>query len=61
MNFHLLYIDPGSGSFLVQAIIAAVLSSLFFFKNAWLRVKFFFTGKSKKEKDDSKEKLDAEL
>ncbi len=61
MNFHLLYIDPGSGSFLVQAIIAAVLGSMFFFKNAWLRVKLFFTGKRRKEKDDAREKLDAEL
>lgn len=36
---YLLYIDPGSGSYLVQVIIAAVLGVGFFFKNlrAWIR------------------------
>lgn len=38
----LLYIDPGSGSYLVQVIIAAVLGVLFYFKNAWAWVKSFF-------------------
>jgi hypothetical protein len=33
MYSYLLYIDPGSGSYLVQAIIAAVLGVAFFFKN----------------------------
>jgi N-ATPase, AtpR subunit len=44
----LLYIDPGSGSYLVQMIIAGVLAGLFYFKNLWWKVKSFFT-KSKKE------------
>jgi hypothetical protein len=43
-----LYVDPGSGSYLVQAIIAAVLGALFYFKNIWWRIKAFFF-KSKKE------------
>jgi len=43
-----LYVDPGSGSYLVQAIIAAVLGALFYFKNIWWRIKAFFS-KSKKE------------
>jgi hypothetical protein len=38
----LLYIDPGSGSYLLQVIIAAVLGVLFYFKNAWAWVKSFF-------------------
>jgi len=33
MKSILLYLDPGSGSYLVQAIIAAVLGGLFYFKN----------------------------
>jgi len=33
MQDFLLYIDPGSGSYLVQAIVAAVLGVAFFFKN----------------------------
>jgi len=43
-----LYVDPGSGSYLIQAIIAAILGALFYFKNIWFRVKAFFF-KSKKE------------
>lgn len=37
-----LYIDPGSGSYLVQALIAAVLGIAFFFKNIVLYVRHFF-------------------
>ena len=40
---HLLYIDPGSGSYLVQVIAAAVLGVAFFFKNIKLYIKAFFT------------------
>lgn len=55
MHFILLYIDPGSGSYILQMIIAAVLGLSFFFKNFWLAVKTFFTGKRSKD-DDEKEK-----
>ena len=44
----LLYIDPGSGSYLVQVIIAAVLGVSFFFRNIWAYIKSFFTRSSKK-------------
>lgn len=47
---YLLYIDPGSGSYLVQVIIAAVLGIGFFFKNIgrffvglWLYIKSLFS------------------
>lgn len=43
----MLYIDPGSGSYLVQAIIAAVLGITFYFKTIWLRIKMFFGGSKK--------------
>ena len=39
---HLLYIDPGSGSYLIQAIVAGVLGIVFFFKNIALYVRHFF-------------------
>jgi hypothetical protein len=46
---HFLYIDPGSGSYLVQVIVAAALGIAFFFKNigrflknAWWYVKSLF-------------------
>jgi hypothetical protein len=54
MTPHLLYIDPGSGSYLIQVIIAGALGIAFFFKNigrffknAWWYVKSFFTGSQK--------------
>lgn len=56
MHFIILYIDPGSGSYILQMIIAAVLGISFFFKNFWLNVKAFFTGrkpKKEEEKDSS--------
>lgn len=39
---HLLYIDPGTGSYLIQAIVAGVLGIAFFFKNIMLFVRHFF-------------------
>ncbi len=56
MSNYLLYIDPGSGSYLVQVIIAAVLGALFYFKTIWWKIKSFFKGKDpvdkKKQQDD---------
>lgn len=44
----LLYVDPGSGSYLIQLIIAAILGALFYFKNLWWKIRAFFW-KPKKE------------
>ncbi|MEO8568114.1 MAG: hypothetical protein ABI419_03235 [Ginsengibacter sp.] len=49
MNASLLYIDPGSGSYLVQMIIAAILGGMFYIKTIWKRIKLFFS----KNKDAS--------
>ena len=58
MQLSLLYIDPGSGSFLVQAIIAAILGVLFYFRQAWWRIKSLFTRKPKEDNDPEKNKSD---
>ena len=42
MQIHFLYIDPGSGSYLVQVLVAAALGVAFFFKNIVIAVKHFF-------------------
>ena len=42
---HLLYVDPGSGSYLIQVIIAAILGMGFWVKHSWYRIKAFFSGK----------------
>ena len=38
----LLYIDPGSGSYLVQVIIAAILGGAFWIKKFWRKIRSFF-------------------
>jgi hypothetical protein len=48
MQTFLLYIDPSSGSYFIQAIVAAVLGGAFFVKTSWWRIKMFF--KKKKDK-----------
>jgi hypothetical protein len=50
MEHLLLYIDPGSGSYLVQVIIAAILGILFFFKNMGTHIKVFFYHLFKRKK-----------
>jgi hypothetical protein len=49
MSKFLLYIDPGSGSLLFQALLSGLLTVLVFFKRivAYLKYKF-----SKKKKED---------
>lgn len=45
------YLDPGTGSLILQAILAGIFSALFFIKMFWRRIKLFFSnlfsGKSK--------------
>ena len=50
MQAFLLYIDPGSGSYLIQVIVAAVLGIAFFFKNIATVIKHFFYRIFKKNK-----------
>lgn len=52
MNDYLLYIDPGSGSYLVQIIAAAVVGIAVFFKNIKLYIRSIFTRSPKKTKDN---------
>jgi hypothetical protein len=53
MQTFLLYIDPGSGSYLIQAIIAAVLGAVFYFKGIWYRVKAFFSRSANAKKNNT--------
>ncbi len=36
------YLDPGSGSFLIQLIIASLLGAAFVVRASWSRIKSFF-------------------
>jgi len=50
MNLFLLYIDPGSGSLLFQALLSGLFTALLFFKRIVAFFKFKF-GKKKTEND----------
>jgi hypothetical protein len=50
INF-LIYLDPGSGSYLVQALVAAVLGVAFFFKNISLMLKAWYYRLFKRSKE----------
>lgn len=54
MQNFLLYIDPGSGSYLVQVIVAAALGVAFFFRNIKNYIKAFFY-RNKKDSNDNPE------
>jgi hypothetical protein len=56
MKIMLLYIDPGSGSYLVQAIIAGVLGALFYFKNIWFKIKSFVQKMRRTSPSETEEK-----
>jgi hypothetical protein len=49
----LLYIDPGSGSYVAQVIIAALLGIAFYFRSAKAYLLSFFKKKKKEEQDHS--------
>ena len=46
------YIDPGTGSFLIQGIIAAVIGVSVTVKLFWNRIKAAITGKPMVDEDD---------
>ncbi len=45
MHIILLYLDPGSGSYLVQVLAAAALGVAFFFRNIKNYIRSIFTRK----------------
>lgn len=46
------YLDPGSGSFILQILLATLLGAAFVMKSYWRRILGFFRGKSQDETDD---------
>ena len=41
------YLDPGTGSIIIQGLIAGVAAVIVFVKNFWVNIKSFFTKKKK--------------
>ncbi len=46
------YLDPGSGSFLIQLAIAAVVGLAVILRLQWTKIKKLFGGKSEPKEDD---------
>ena len=46
------YLDPGSGSFLIQILIAALLGAAIAIRASWSRIKGWFGIKPKAKEDD---------
>jgi hypothetical protein len=51
----LLYLDPGSGSFLIQLLIAGLAGLGLAIAVSWTKIKRFFNKKKKVEADDDED------
>jgi len=51
----LLYLDPGSGSFIIQILIAVLLGLGVALRASWGRIRTFFGAKPKVDEDDDSE------
>ena len=47
------YLDPGSGSFLIQLLIAGIVGAGFLIKVYWKKIKGLFIRADSKKEDDS--------
>ena len=48
------YIDPGTGSLIIQLILASLLGSLFFIRTAIDKIKIFFKNLFSRKKENEK-------
>lgn len=51
-SLHILYIDPGTGSLLLQIVAGGAIASVVFFKKIWYSVIYFFKRKDSGENDE---------
>lgn len=47
------YLDPGTGSFMLQMLIAGLLGTMLYIKLAWANVKMFFNRLLSKQEPES--------
>ncbi len=52
------YLDPGSGSFLIQIVVATLAGAGYFVKTNWDKIKEKFNGNSKKTEDEKQDGQD---
>ena len=53
------YVDPGSGTLLVQLLVAAAVGATFYFRRALFNIKSFFVGNRKDPEEPPDTKRDA--
>jgi len=53
LHTDLAYLDPGSGSFILQILLAVLLASLLFMKNFWRKVFSFFKKSSPQDQSET--------
>ena len=44
------YLDPATGSIIIQYIVAGLVASMTFMKNFWVKFKYFFNKKIKSKR-----------
>lgn len=49
------YLDPASGSIVIQYIVAGLVTCMAFMKNFWVKFKYFFNKKIKSKRIKNKE------
>ena len=49
------YLDPASGSIVIQYIVAGLVACMAFMKNFWAKFKYFFNNKIKSKRIKNKE------
>jgi hypothetical protein len=54
------YLDPGTGSFIFQTVVAMALGAAFTAKYWWQRMKSIFTGRTERRVDDLSQSTDNE-
>ena len=45
------YLDPASGSIIIQYIVVGIVTCMAFMKNFWAKLKYLFSKKIKSKKD----------
>ncbi len=53
------YVDPGSGTLLIQMLIAAAVGVSFYFRKALFRITSLFGGQSKEKKSSSDQQVES--
>ena len=49
------YLDPATGSIVIQYIVAGLVTCMAFMKNFWVKFKYFFNNKIKSKRIKNKE------